>query len=81
MIYAPVGRGFTVRTSLLSGGTLNAWWFNPRTGKAERSDSINKAETHRFRTPDHGEALDWILVLDDASRSYPAPGTPVAHQR
>ena len=81
MIYAPVGREFTVRTSLLSGETLNAWWFNPRDGKAERSDSIKKAETHRFRTPDHGEAVDWILVLDDASRGYAAPGSGTAHGR
>jgi len=25
--------------------------------------------------PDPGEMLDWVLVLDDAARKYPAPGT------
>jgi hypothetical protein len=28
-----------------------------------------------FNPPDPGEMLDWVLVLDDASRNYPAPGT------
>ena len=27
-----------------------------------------------FLPPDAGEQLDWVLVLDDAARGYPAPG-------
>ena len=28
-----------------------------------------------FLPPDKGGMLDWVLVLDDASKDYPAPGT------
>jgi len=33
----------------------------------------NKGQ-RRFQPPDKGEMLDWVLVLDDASKKYPAPG-------
>jgi hypothetical protein len=29
------------------------------------------------RTPSSGLGNDWILVLDDASRNFPAPGKPI----
>lgn len=25
--------------------------------------------------PDNGEMLDWVLVLDDAAKKFPAPGS------
>jgi len=28
-----------------------------------------------FTPPDLGEQLDWVLVLDDAAKAYPTPGT------
>jgi len=34
MVYAPVGRAFTVRLDKLSGGRVQGWWFNPRNGEA-----------------------------------------------
>ncbi len=74
-IYAPVGRPFTVRTAALSGKSLNVWWFNPRTGESVSAGRIEKRNTHRFTPPDPGETLDWILVLDDASKNFPAPGS------
>lgn len=74
MIYVPAGRAFSVKTSLLSGSTLNAWWFNPRTGAAVSAGRILKTDTHRFTPPDPGETIDWILVLDDAAQDFPAPG-------
>ncbi|ACB76344.1 glycoside hydrolase family 140 protein [Opitutus terrae] len=73
-IYVPVGRPFTVKTSLLTGERLNVWWFSPRTGAATAAGQIARADTHRFVPPDPGESLDWVLVLDDASQDFPAPG-------
>ncbi len=32
------------------------------------------AGTREFNPPDPGEGLDWVLVLDDASKDYPPPG-------
>jgi len=74
LIYVPAGRAFTVRTGKLSGESLRAWWFDPRRGKAELIDEFAKTETRRFSPPTPGELLDWVLVIDDASKSYPPPG-------
>jgi hypothetical protein len=30
--------------------------------------------TREFNPPNPGEALDWVLVLDDAARGFPKPG-------
>lgn len=76
MIYAPVGRPFRVRLDALSGPELKAWWFNPRDGKAAPAGEFPNAGIRTFVPPDPGEFLDWILVLDDASRNYPPPGSP-----
>jgi hypothetical protein len=74
MVYAPVGRPFTVQMSKISGAQVTAWWFNPRTGTATRIGTFRNTGERVFTPPDPGEAMDWILVLDDSSKSYPAPG-------
>ena len=74
MVYAPVGRPFTVRMSGISGSRVSAWWFNPRTGKATAIDTVANSGDRTFTPPDVGEMIDWVLVLDDASKSYGPPG-------
>ena len=75
MVYAPVGREFSVRMDALKGTRVTAWWFNPRTGEATRIGTFdNDGRPRSFMTPDPGEMLDWVLVLDDATCKYPAPG-------
>ena len=75
MVYAPVGRRFTVRMDVIKGAKVKAWWFDPRTGRAMDAGTFTNAGEREFAPPDPGELLDWVLVLDDAARSYPAPGT------
>jgi hypothetical protein len=75
MIYVPVGRKFSVRMDAIKGKEVVAWWFNPRNGVAKEIGKYSNSDTQTFNTPTPGENLDWILVLDDASRKYPAPGT------
>jgi hypothetical protein len=75
MIYVPVGRKFTVRMDVIKGKEVLTWWFNPRTGEAKEVGKYSNTGTQTFNTPTPGENLDWILVLDDASKKYPAPGT------
>jgi hypothetical protein len=77
-VYAPVGRPLSVKMNVIKGEKAKAWWFNPRTGKAESIGEFPTQGEHRFTPPDSGELLDWVLVLDDASKDYPPPGTPVA---
>ena len=78
MVYAPIGREFSVRGDMLKADKLTAWWYNPRTGKAKKIGAItNNGEPITFCPPMKGEAVDWVLVLDDASKRYPAPGRPL----
>ena len=77
MVYAPVGRPFSVRMNAIKGPKARASWFNPRTGKAESIGEFPTQGEHQFTLPEAGELLDWVLVLDDAARNYPPPGQPM----
>ena len=74
MIYAPVGRRFTVRMSVIKGEKIKAWWYDPRTGKATSAGTYTNKVDQMFISPNPGEMIDWVLVLDDASKKYAAPG-------
>lgn len=74
MVYAPVGRSFTVRLDVIKGKTVKAWWFNPRDGRAREAGTFPATGEREFTPPDPGEMLDWVLVLDDAAKNYGAPG-------
>jgi len=74
MVYAPVGRAFSVRMSKITGPQVRAWWFDPRTGSATEAGTFPNTGEREFVPPSRGELLDWILVLDDAAKRYPAPG-------
>ncbi len=74
MVYVPLGRAFQVRMGVIRGPRIVAWWFDPRTGKAERIGEFPSTGAHRFTPPTPGELTDWVLVLDEATSGYPAPG-------
>lgn len=74
MVYAPVGRRFTVRMDAVKAATVKAWWFDPRTGQAAAAGSFANTGDRAFTPPDPGETTDWVLVLDDAAQNYPPPG-------
>jgi hypothetical protein len=76
MVYVPAGRKFKVRMDKITGTTVKAWWFNPRDGKATLFGEFGNQGQREFTPPDYGESLDWVLVLDDAAKKYPPPGTP-----
>lgn len=77
MIYVPAGREFAVRTDVIKGEKINAWWYNPRNGKAKKIETFaNDRKARKYISPEPGEQTDWILVLDDAALKYPAPGKP-----
>jgi hypothetical protein len=74
MIYAPVGRPFKVRMDRITGPAVKAWWFNPRNGEAAAAGEFPTSGEREFVSPDKGETIDWVLVLDDASKNFPPPG-------
>lgn len=73
MVYAPVGRPFGVRTSVLAPGRLKGWWFNPRNGKSHSAGKIARGDNVTFTSPTPGEQTDWVLVIDVASAGYGRP--------
>ncbi|HEY6228026.1 MAG TPA: glycoside hydrolase family 140 protein [Verrucomicrobiae bacterium] len=75
MVYAPVGRAFKVRMNKIAGAKVKAWWFNPRDGKATSSEEFSNSGDREFISPNPGEDVDWVLVLDDVAKKYPAPGS------
>ena len=75
MVYAPVGRAFKVRMDKITGAKVKAWWFNPRDGRAAAMGEFPNTGERDFTPPNPGEALDWVLVLDDAAKNFPAPGS------
>ena len=77
MVYAPIGRKFSVNMDKITGAKVKAWWFNPRNGEADRIGTFDNNGIREFTPPDYGEMLDWVLVLDDAAKDYPAPGKPL----
>jgi Protein of unknown function (DUF4038)/Putative collagen-binding domain of a collagenase len=77
MVYAPVGRAFTVKMSVITGPSVKAWWFNPRTGGATAIGTFPNTGERAFTPPDLGEMLDWVLVLDDEAKGFGTPGATV----
>jgi len=81
MVYAPVGRKFKVHMDKVAGGRVKAWWFNPRDGSARAIGEYANGGVREFAPPDPGEHLDWVLVLDDAAKGYPPPGSTTGRSR
>ena len=73
LVYFPVGRAATIDCSKLQGARLAARWFDPRTGKTEKIGVFKNEGERRFEPPTPGEDLDWVLMIDDASKNYPDP--------
>jgi len=74
MVYAPVGRSFTVKMDAVRSAEVTAWWYNPRNGEATKIGEFPGFGTRTFTPPTPGENLDWILVLDSANAGFDAPG-------
>ena len=74
MIYLPVGKKIEINTSLLKAKKIKAWWFDPKTGKIEKSYSFKAKKNQWVTPPTFGKGNDWVLVLDDIRKEYKIPG-------
>jgi hypothetical protein len=70
--YMPTSRTVTADLTRISGTQVNAWWYQPSSGTATLIGAYANTGSRDF-TP--GSSGDWVLVLDDASRNFPAPGS------
>jgi hypothetical protein len=75
MAYFPRYQPVTLNTGRIAATTLRGWWYNPRTGQATQIGEMARDNTSQFAPPTNVEGEDWVLVLDDASKDYPVPGT------
>jgi outer membrane protein assembly factor BamB len=64
-----------VNLEKVSAATIKAWWFDPRSGQATPIGEFPGSGRREFTSPNPGEDIDWVLVLDDASKGYPPPGS------
>lgn len=79
MAYTYTGRDFTIKLGGISGKEVTAWWFNPRTGEATKLDTFKNEGSKSFNPPgEKANGNDWVLVLDDASKQFSAPGALAA---
>ncbi len=74
-VYSAQGKKFTVNTSKISGSEINATWYNPRNGEVKELGKFSKKPQQDFEAPTSSYGHDWVLIIDDASKKYKAPGT------
>ncbi|KAA6327681.1 hypothetical protein EZS27_023351 [termite gut metagenome] len=74
MLYIEQGDSLAVNLQLLSGKKITAWWFDVRSGASFKIGTFGKTNHQWFYPPAKGKGNDWVLVLDDASKKYGAPG-------
>jgi hypothetical protein len=76
-VYIPNGRTVKLDLGRLSGAHIKVWWFDPRDGGANPAGERDAKGAQDFTPPapaKPGDANDWVLVLDDASKQFPPPG-------
>ena len=72
MIYLPQNKPVAIDLNKISGKVKNVWWYDVRTGNAIAGKQVKGNGTESFTPPKEGK--DWVLVIDDASRKFKAPG-------
>ena len=80
-VYVPTGKNVTVQLGKISGNKVKGWWFDPRTGEASLIGNFPNSETKEFDPPgESGRGKDWVLVLDNAAKNFPPPGSATHYQ-
>jgi len=71
IVYLPTQRTITVDLEKVSGSTAHLWWYDVSEGVSADAGTYSTAGTRSLAPSSAG---DWILVMDDASYSFPLPG-------
>jgi hypothetical protein len=71
-VYTSEGMKFTLNSQNISGKEITAMWYNPRNGEAQAIGKFPK-KSREFIPPSSGYGQDWVLIVDDSSKNYPAP--------
>jgi hypothetical protein len=70
--YLPTGAAISVDFGVLAGERSQLWWYDPTTGTAMSGGAQATNGVQRLTPP---ARKSWVLVVDDASLGYPAPGS------
>ena len=68
--YLPTGKPVQIHMDKLSGPKGKAHWYDPRQGTWKEIGVYSNKDVQEFVPPSQGERDDWVLVLDDAEKSY-----------
>lgn len=75
--YNYTGRDFAMKLNGSAGARVKASWFNPRTGEVTAAGTHAGSGSVTFNPPgERSPGNDWVLVLDDASKTFNLPGKP-----
>ena len=72
-VYSSQGKPITLNMGKISGNKVLAYWYNPKNGEAKEAGSFDNKGQQIFTPPSTGYGTDWVLVIDDVSKNYPAP--------
>ncbi|CAN5906641.1 hypothetical protein BH24DEI2_BH24DEI2_19310 [soil metagenome] len=75
MVYVPTddaSRSVEVDMSKIAGSQAKVWWYSPSSGDAREVGVYDAASSRTFPTPRGAD--DWVLVVEDASYRWGAPG-------
>ena len=74
-VYLPLPLPVTISLEAIAGAQVNAWWYAPCSGEATWIGQFPASDAQTFSPA--GQHPDWVLVLDDASQGFGAPGTRI----
>jgi Protein of unknown function (DUF4038)/Putative collagen-binding domain of a collagenase len=72
MVYLPIGKPVTINTSYFP-KQIVAWWFNPKDAFVQKIGTMENKGIIEVSPPAIGPGNDWVLIIDDAKKSYSAP--------
>jgi len=74
MAYVPERKKISVDLTFMSASSIVAWNFDPVRGTASKIGVFPRKDQMEFSPETKGASSDWVLVIDDAEKKYPAPG-------
>jgi hypothetical protein len=72
-VYTTQGKPVTVNMGKIAGKEVIAFWYNPKNGESKDIGRFPNTGQQVFTPSTTGYGNDWVLVIDDATRSYTKP--------
>jgi hypothetical protein len=74
-VYFPTGWSAEIILDKIGGKSITGYWYDPRNGTSKLIATFPGTGIQKFTPPTGGRGNDWVLVLDDASKKFRAPGS------